>query len=164
MPRGSLYTSLSSWEWVCLENMSSVDARRLFSCQKILFTFHFYTAPQPHSGAFSSLLHFQKTCTACTYAFPLSISLSDSKPTGEFKSRLQQIYTVVSTSTTLSCFRKEMAFCWCLAESTPHETHCWCLTEEILLDYMTSVLNFLPNLASTGGQTKLRIMPRSLAS
>lgn len=70
LPCSCLYTSLSSWEWVCLENMSSVDARRLFSCQKILFTFHFYTVPQPYSGAFSSVLRFQKLVPPALLLFP----------------------------------------------------------------------------------------------
>lgn len=114
----------------CLENTSSVDARRLFSCQKILFTFHFYTAPSPHSGAFSSLLHFQKTCTACTCAFPLSISLSDSNQLADLRAGPNKYtLTVVSTSPTQACFREEMAFLSCLAEQAPHETHWWCLIE-----------------------------------
>lgn len=81
----------SSWEWVCLENMSLVYARRLFSCQKILFTFHFYTAPQPHSWAFSSLLHFQKLVPPALAAFPLSISFS-------LTNWISEPATVVSTS------------------------------------------------------------------
>lgn len=94
---------------VCLKNMSSADAKRLFSCQKILFTFHFYTVPQPHSGAFSSLLHFQKTCTACTCAFPLSISLSGSNLPVDLRAASNKYtLTVISTSPTLSCFREEM--------------------------------------------------------
>lgn len=132
MPCSCLYTSLRRWEWVCLENMSSVDARRLFSCQKILFTFHFYTAPQPHSGAFSSLLHFQKTCSGCTRAFPLSISLSDSNQPADLRADSNKYtLTVVSTSPALSCF---WAFAGVRRRTAPHET---CLIEGILLDYLT---------------------------
>lgn len=99
VPCGCLYTSLSSWEWVCLENMSSADARRLFSCQKILFTFHFYTAPQPHSGALFISALLPKTCTLCICAFPLSISLTDSNQLVDLRADLNK-YTlsVVSTS------------------------------------------------------------------
>lgn len=141
VPCGCLYTSLSSWEWDCLENMSLVDARRLFSCQKILFTFHFYTAPQPHSGAFSSLLHFQKLVPPALAAFPLSISFSDSNQLADLRADSNK-YTlaVVSTSSTLSCFREEMAFAgvWL-------SMHHMRLTDGVWLKRLYDLdLNFLP--------------------
>lgn len=49
-----------------------------------------------------------KTCTACTCAFPLSISLSDSNQLADLRANPNKYtLTVVSTSSTQSCFGKK---------------------------------------------------------
>lgn len=73
--------------WGCSTPGDSLAVRK--SCLLFIFT----AAAQPNSGAFSSLLHFQKLVFACTCCFSGACFLWWLTPTGLFESWVVQTYT-----------------------------------------------------------------------
>lgn len=123
--------------------MSLLDAQRLFSCQKILFTFHFYTTV-PLQGFSHPSYTLEKLPSPALVLSPLSIFLSSSNQPVDLRASKTNIPSLLflQADSSVLFWEEEMAFSWCFAEHAPLETPWLCLIEEISLRLPDLGLNF----------------------